>query len=231
VVIPEEAERQRVHDVIYDELVKGVVRGDSRADYTRIARGLVEQGARGIIAGCTEIEQLLRPGDVPVPLFPSAELHALAAATDALSGVGLRRAGPADLDFVRRVQRAAMEPAVAAQLGPWDEALQHQATNLRTIGSYEVGEVAGEAVAAVQIVDHEDAVQLSRLYVMPQEQGQGIGTQLVGRAQGRARRRGVPLRLQTLTGNEGARLLYERLGFVAVATSGAYVQMCWSPED
>ncbi len=84
VVVPDLADRLRVHEVIYEELVRGEVREASRADYVAIVQRLVGQGAQGVIAGCTEIELLLRPDDVAVPLFPSAEIHALAAVDAAL---------------------------------------------------------------------------------------------------------------------------------------------------
>jgi len=87
VVVPGEASRQQVHDVIYGELVRGEVRDASRAAFQRIVGELVREGAQGVIAGCTEIELLLRPEDVDVPLFPSAKLHALAAVSAALAGL------------------------------------------------------------------------------------------------------------------------------------------------
>ena len=79
VVVPDAGQRELVHRVIYDELVHGEVRDASRERYREVVNGLVEQGAEGIIAGCTEIELLLGPGDVPVPYYPTTRLHTLAA--------------------------------------------------------------------------------------------------------------------------------------------------------
>jgi aspartate racemase len=87
VVVPPEPDRTIVHDIIYDELVRGVVSDASRAEYLRIIGDLVADGAQGVIAGCTEIEQLVGPDDVSVPLFPTARIHALAAAKAALARV------------------------------------------------------------------------------------------------------------------------------------------------
>lgn len=84
VVVPAEDDRRRVHDVIYDELVRGVVREESRAAYVDVVGRLVAQGARGVILGCTEIELLLGPGDVDVPVFATTALHAQAAVDFAL---------------------------------------------------------------------------------------------------------------------------------------------------
>ena len=81
-----------VHDVIYDELVLGVVREESRAAYVDVVRRLVGRGAEGVVLGCTEIELLIRPGDVDVPVFATTALHARAAVDFAL---GLRHDLPA----------------------------------------------------------------------------------------------------------------------------------------
>jgi aspartate racemase len=84
VLVPDEPDRTAVHDVIYDELVQGVIAPASKRRYLQIIDGLVERGARGVIAGCTEIELLVRPEDVPVPYFPTAAIHAQAATRFAL---------------------------------------------------------------------------------------------------------------------------------------------------
>ena len=86
VLVPDEPDRTLVHDVIYDELVQGVLSPTSRAAYQAVVGRLVDRGAEGVIAGCTEIELLLAPADVPVPWFPTTRLHAEAAAAFALSG-------------------------------------------------------------------------------------------------------------------------------------------------
>ncbi|GAA2532705.1 aspartate/glutamate racemase family protein [Streptomyces levis] len=83
--VPDEDGRALVHRVIYEELCLGVVRDDSRAAYQEVIKGLVAQGAEGIILGCTEIELLIGPQDSPVPVFPTARLHAEAAVADALA--------------------------------------------------------------------------------------------------------------------------------------------------
>jgi aspartate racemase len=85
VLIPTAEDRRVVHDVIYRELVRGVVREESRAAYRAIIERLVSAGAQGVILGCTEIELLVSPDDCPVPAFPTAALHARAAVDFALS--------------------------------------------------------------------------------------------------------------------------------------------------
>ena len=85
VLVPDEPDRTTVHDVIYGELVRGVVRPESKAAYLGVIEELLARGAEGVIAGCTEIELLVGPDDVPVPYFPTTRLHALAAVDAALS--------------------------------------------------------------------------------------------------------------------------------------------------
>jgi aspartate racemase len=86
VVIPYPQEREVVHRVIYDELVKGVIRQVSKAQYLEIIDGLVRQGAEGVILGCTEIGLLVKDGDCRAPLFDTTRIHAEAAVEFALSG-------------------------------------------------------------------------------------------------------------------------------------------------
>jgi amino-acid racemase len=85
VMVPEPDEQQVVHDVIYDELVHGIVRDESRASYRRIIDALVDRGAQGVVLGCTEIELLIGPADCSVPVFPTTRLHVEAAVDLALA--------------------------------------------------------------------------------------------------------------------------------------------------
>ncbi len=94
VLVPEASSRKLVHEVIYSELCRGIVSKSSREAFQQIVSELVAKGAEGVILGCTEIGLLLRPGDVSVPVFDTAELHAEAAASFALDGAG--SAGAAD---------------------------------------------------------------------------------------------------------------------------------------
>ena len=84
VLVPEPDERALVDRVIYQELVRGQKLEASRKCYAEILEGLVAQGARGVILGCTEIGMLVGPADAPVPLFDTGELHARAALARAL---------------------------------------------------------------------------------------------------------------------------------------------------
>ncbi len=85
VIVPDAADRAAVHRIIYDELVQGVVREDSRAAYRKVIAALVDRGAEAIILGCTEIMLLVDQEDSAVPLFDTLALHVEAAVEAALT--------------------------------------------------------------------------------------------------------------------------------------------------
>lgn len=85
VLIPEKADRDIVHRVIYEELVQGKIVDASRNEYKRIMQDLLAKGAQGVILGCTEIELLVKEGDCKAPLFPTTRIHAVAAVEKALT--------------------------------------------------------------------------------------------------------------------------------------------------
>ena len=85
VLVPDGPGRTLVHDVIYKELVRGVINPVSKKAYLDAIDELTGRGAQGVIAGCTEIELLIEEADLSVPLFPTARLHAEAAVEFALN--------------------------------------------------------------------------------------------------------------------------------------------------
>lgn len=76
VVIPDKEEREIVHNIIYDELVQGIIKSDSREKYKIIIKNLKEKGAEGVILGCTEIPLLITGADVSIPAFDTTKIHA-----------------------------------------------------------------------------------------------------------------------------------------------------------
>lgn len=82
--VPDENGRTLVHNIIYDELVQGRIEDASRLKYQAVIDALVQEGAQGIILGCTEITLLVKPADSPVPVFDTTHLHAVAAVDWAL---------------------------------------------------------------------------------------------------------------------------------------------------
>lgn len=84
VTVPTASDREIVHRIIYDELVLGIVREESRSAYRAIIERLVADGAQGVILGCTEIELLISDADSSVPVFPTTRIHVEAAVEAAL---------------------------------------------------------------------------------------------------------------------------------------------------
>jgi aspartate racemase len=76
VLIPEEEDREFVHRVIYDELCLGLISNTSREHYRKVIDRLVQNGAEGVIFGCTEISMLVSQSDSPVPVFDTTSIHA-----------------------------------------------------------------------------------------------------------------------------------------------------------
>jgi aspartate racemase len=83
--VPEPAQREIVHDIIYRELCQGIIREESRQAYLRIVANAVERGADSVIFGCTEVGLLVSAADCSVPAFDTTALHAAAAVDFALS--------------------------------------------------------------------------------------------------------------------------------------------------
>jgi len=78
-LIPDEDERAFIHETIGNELGKGIFKPETKAYYLHVMRKLIEQGAEGIILGCTEIPMLIKPGDIDIPLFDTTLIHSKAA--------------------------------------------------------------------------------------------------------------------------------------------------------
>jgi aspartate racemase len=85
VVVPDENDRELVHRVIYDELCQGQIITESRRRYVDVIRRLADQGAQGVILGCTEISLLVGPEDSPLDVFDTTAIHAHKAVEWALS--------------------------------------------------------------------------------------------------------------------------------------------------
>ena len=85
VLVPGEAQRERVHRIIYDELCLGEIRASSRVEYLAIIAELAEAGAQAVILGCTEIALLVGDAEAAVPLYDTTAIHAEAAVSLALA--------------------------------------------------------------------------------------------------------------------------------------------------
>jgi aspartate racemase len=84
VVVPDEADRAVVHDVIYHELCLGIINEHSKKKYLDIIDRLVHKGAEAVILGCTEITLLISQEDCNIPVYDTTRIHAEAAVDFAL---------------------------------------------------------------------------------------------------------------------------------------------------
>ena len=82
--VPDVADRETVHRIIYNELVHGEVKPESKLEYLTIIERAIQQGAEGVVLGCTEIPLLIKSEDVEVPVFDTTRIHAEMAVGHAL---------------------------------------------------------------------------------------------------------------------------------------------------
>lgn len=85
VLIPSSEERKKIHAIIYEELVKGTIKPESREIFKQIITNLEKKGAEGVILGCTEIPLLISKRDVAIPIFNTTKIHAEKAVEFALN--------------------------------------------------------------------------------------------------------------------------------------------------
>ncbi|KXI45073.1 aspartate racemase, partial [Bacillus cereus] len=79
IIVPSGTNREKVNEVIYTELCLGKIVVQSREYYKRVIEELVQEGAQGIILGCTEIGLLIKQENVSVPIFDTTHIHAIEA--------------------------------------------------------------------------------------------------------------------------------------------------------
>ncbi|GIQ60127.1 aspartate racemase [Flavobacterium collinsii] len=85
-IIPKnDADRDFMHATIFEELGRGLVTEGTKRRYLEIANQLIEEGAEGIILGCTEIPLVIKPEDISVPVFDTTLIHSMAAVEFQLS--------------------------------------------------------------------------------------------------------------------------------------------------
>ena len=82
--IPDEADRERINEIIFKELVNGIFPEASRLYLNEVAGKLKARGCDAIVLGCTEIPLIVRPDDTPLPTLDSTRLLARAALRRAL---------------------------------------------------------------------------------------------------------------------------------------------------
>ena len=83
--MPDDDGRTIVHDVIYDELCRGVISPTSKEKYIDVVTRARAAGADSVILGCTEVGLLVSQNDFDCPTFDTTVLHAKAALDFALA--------------------------------------------------------------------------------------------------------------------------------------------------
>lgn len=86
VIVPNEADRTVIHDIIYQELCLGMIHEASKQSYLEIINKLIQQGAEAVILGCTEITLLISQDDCSIPVYDTTRIHAENAVDFALKG-------------------------------------------------------------------------------------------------------------------------------------------------
>jgi ribosomal protein S18 acetylase RimI-like enzyme len=143
--------------------------------------------------------------------------------------IGRRPATETDRDLARRVHHEAYRDAVERQFGRWVEAEQDRFFAAAWVAArHEIVLCDGQPCGYVCVEECADDVHVRELVIMPEFQGRGIGTALLGEALERARGRGVPVRLGTFHHNRAAEL-YRRLGFREVGRTRSHILMEWQP--
>lgn len=84
-LVPGEDAIDTIHQIIYNELCECKIKASSRRVCADIMSRLVNEGAEGIVLGCTELPLLIQPGDIHAPIFDTTQLHAEAAVNLALA--------------------------------------------------------------------------------------------------------------------------------------------------
>lgn len=85
VIIPTDKDIEIINDIIYNELCLGKILPSSKKKYIKIIEKLKEQGAEGVILGCTEIGLLITQQDSAIPVFDTTRIHAEEVAKIAVS--------------------------------------------------------------------------------------------------------------------------------------------------
>jgi len=83
--VPDEADRARINQIIFEELCLGTFSDASRHYYLSVIDKLAKQGAEGVIFGCTEIGLLVPAEESPIPVFDTTAIHAVDAVEFMLS--------------------------------------------------------------------------------------------------------------------------------------------------
>lgn len=141
----------------------------------------------------------------------------------------LRPASEADRAWLRWLHHTTMREGVESMWG-WDEERQDTLFDGNfTTKSLQIVQVEARDVGVIAVTRRPSELFLDNIQLVPDYQGQGLGTALIRDLQGEARAEGMPVALRVIVSNR-ARMLYERLGFVITGQSDTHYHLRWSPE-
>ena len=142
----------------------------------------------------------------------------------------LRPAEPGDYDALWRLKKLTMQTYVEQTWGAWDEETQEAffRRNYRS-DTVQVVMVDGKTAGLLEVTREPGEIFLANVQVHPDLQGRGLGTMLVRHVLEAAAMLQVPVRLQVLKVNAGARRLYARLGFVECGDTATHILMRHRP--
>jgi GNAT superfamily N-acetyltransferase len=146
-----------------------------------------------------------------------------------LAGLAFRKAAASDSTFAYETREAALRPYLEQDQG-WDEQEQHD-LHQRRFAAHDFRIITtGERDAGVMALERQtDCLRLHQLFLLPEYQGRGIGSQCVQGAMEEARASCLRIRVQVLKANARAVSFYVRLGFVQTDSTCSHVVMEWSP--
>ena len=139
--------------------------------------------------------------------------------------IAVRSCRPNDVAFLFRLHREALGEYVAATWG-WDDDDQRRRFETAFVpDSQQIVTVGGVDAGVLRLVEGETFLEVGLVELLPEFQRQGVGTKLMQQVLERSRERGIPVQLQVLRANTGARRLYERLGFIVTGETPTHIQM------
>lgn len=137
----------------------------------------------------------------------------------------LRPAREADLEFLFDLLRVALGPYIAQTWGEFNESEQRKLFDERTrVPDHQIVMLDAQSAGCISTREEETELRILRVFLLPEFQGKGLGTQIVVDLLASADSRGVPVRLRVLKVNP-ARRLWERLGFRVTAETETHYEM------
>ncbi len=225
-IIPDDVQREIVHRIIYEELVKGIITNESRTAYLSIIKGLISQGAEGIILGCTEIGLLISNEFTDAVLFDTTEIHASKAVEFALKKtekLTLLRTDSDNPDFQKLVEK--LDADLHIRDGE-DNAFYAQFNKITMIKHAIVAyDEDGTPVGCGAIKAFSDeAMEVKRMYVLPEKRGHGIAGNVLKSLENWAKELNYTQTvLETGRKQPEAIALYLKSGYAITANYGQYV--------